>query len=1376
MTNKKEKSLWLYKPYLIKLIIITGFILVALKPYAQDLKFKHISNENGLSNSTIECIFQDNYGFIWFGTRDGLNKYDGYQITVFKHNPKNPNSISDNYIRHIYQDSKNNLWIGTSNGLNKFDVNNQNFKTYRFSKKASDANIITSVCEDNEGNIWAGTYGAGLYSYNKKEDTFSAFQNSQKTAAINAFRVNYILKEQTGNLWIATSKGLYLFNPKQKILTNYPSLENFNIRVIANDKDYNLWIGTEDKGLHLFNIKTKITTAYRHENTKRNSLGSDQVRAIIVDSKNNIWVGGINGGLDRLNTQTNQFTNYQNEPGNLSSLSQRTVSALFKDKQNNLWIGTHRGGVNLYSPQSEKFKLIQQQPNKNSLSYNDVKTFCEDNNGNLWIGTDGGGLNFWNRVTNNFKHYRNDPYNTNSIGSNAVLHILENNNGDLVIGTWGGGLNIFDKKTGTFKRYTHDNSPNSISSDYIQKSFLDSKKNIWIGTYYGGLNLFDINNGKFKRFISGNGKTKLSGNNIISIDEDQQNNLWIGTDDGGLNRYNFTSGRIDHYFNNDVKKPDLRVIFIDSKDRIWVGQTGLYIFNKQKNKFSIFTDKAGLNTEFIKGITEDRNGNFWISTSNGLTKFNPENSEFKKYNTADGLQDLEFEANAFLKTKKGEMFFGGINGFNYFFPENIKTNNYIPPVFITNFSIFNKEILPGVKESVLEKDITLTKEIHLNYKQSTLSFNFAALNYTASENNRYAYKLEGFDNEWIEANQAHKASYTNLYPGEFTFRVKAANNDGVWNDEGTSVKILIAAPFWQTWWFRITVFATLSYIAYLILSFKRKLEIREIEEKKREEIHQIQLQFFTNISHEFRTPLSLILGPIDRLLKEDQNSSFKHFYTTIHRNANRLLSLINELMDFRKVENGALKLKVSAGNLNTFIDEVAEEFREMAQDKKIHFLIKKDEGISETWFDKSILEKIILNLINNALKYTSEGGEVILETSSNIEDKLLFKNELVIKSNYPAKQYTYIRIIDNGIGISGESIKHLFERYYRITESHLGSGVGLAFVKSLAILHKGFIMVSSEKKQGTELIIAIPTNKNDYNTDEIWVENEIQGGVRLESIFYPSDKIEDNKPAYLTEQIPVSENRHILIVDDNDELRDFLKQTLGSYYSISEATNGKEGLEKAEEIFPDLIISDVMMPGMNGIEFCRLLKENTETSHIPFLMLTAKNSTEAEIEGAASGADFYFAKPINIDLLLLTLRNVFEQKQKLKEHYLKDHHTKARELVHSVKDKEFMDKLLSIIDSQLINPDLDIEFLCSEIGMSRTKLYQKIKNITGQSIGEFVRTIRLRKAVEIMTTEDTLLTEVMYRVGIQTQSYFTKAFKKEFGKTPSQFLQELNKK
>lgn len=1335
--------------------------------FSQNLKFKHINLEDGLSNSTIECIFQDHRGFIWFGTRDGLNKYDGNQITVFKHN-KSANSLSDNFIRCIFEDKNHTLWVGTSDGLNKFNAEKNNFTIY---KSKENKNTVTAIKETEKG-IWVATYGGGLNLINKNTNTFSRYNYQYNDKSNRKDFIQDLYCDASANIWMATDAGLQVINLKTGQAKSIAGLEKYIIRAIKKSDDGNFWLATEESGLIRFQPALNNIKIYQHQEKNKNSIGSDLVRTIAFDKRQNLWLGGINGGLDNFNPTSEQFNHFQNEPGNASSLSQRTVSALFVDKQSNLWIGTHRGGVNFYSPQAEKFKLFRKEPNKNSLSYNDVRAFCEDNQGNIYIGTDGGGLDIYNKAKNTFKHHRYNPFDSKSIGADAVLDITQTRNGTLFVGTWAGGLNLMNGD-GSFTRYNHTASLNSISSDYVQKLFEDSNGNIWIGTYYGGLNIFDAKTKQFKRIYEGKNGTKLMGNNIVSIAEDQYKNLWMGTDDGGLNCYNLNTQVFSHYFMTGGKLPDLRVIFIDSKENLWIGQTGLYRFNRMKNQFYLYTTKAGLGSEFIKGIIEDKKGNFWISTSNGLTKFNPKNQSFKKYNTGDGLQGLEFEANAYLKTKNGELFFGGVNGFNSFFPDDIETNKFAPPVYITEFQIFNQKIEPNSGSSVLENDISYTKEIKLSYNQATISFRFAGLNYVSNENNNYAYKLDGEDKDWIKVGNAKQAFYTNLDPGTYTFRVKASNNDDIWNNQGASVKIIINPPFWLTWWFRLIIFILGCYIAYLVLNFKRRLDLRKIEEEKKEEIHQTQLQFFTNISHEFRTPLSLILGPIERLLKEDRHESFHNHYNTINRNANRLLRLINELMDFRKTASGALKLNVINGNLNLFIDEVAEEFSDMATEKNIEFTVEKDNIPADVWFDRQIIEKIILNLVNNALKYTEPGGILKLQVLTSLNHfKPRFENQLSIKSEYQANSYIYFGVIDSGIGISKESIQHLFERYYRITETHLGSGVGLAFVKSLTLLHKGLIEVSSERNKGTEIIIGIPCNKNDYTLDEQFNQSTEAGGTRLESITYNSE-IEINKPK--VEYNAENSDTTILIVDDNEELRTFLRDTLSPFYKITEAIDGSSGLEQARKDLPDLIISDVMMPGMSGTEFCKIIKDDIDTSHIPFLMLTAKNSIEAEIDGAVSGADLYFTKPINISLLQITIKNIFEQRQKLKDHYLKNKETEPRALAHSEKDKAFMAKLLAIIDEQMINPEMDIDYLCREIGMSRTKLYQKIKSITGQSIGEFVRSARLRKAIEIMKNEDVLMTEVMYRIGIQTQSYFTKAFKKEFGVTPTGYLQKIDK-
>lgn len=791
----------------------------------------------------------------------------------------------------------------------------------------------------------------------------------------------------------------------------------------------------------------------------------------------------------------------------------------------------------------------------------------------------------------------------------------------------------------------------------------------------------------------------------------------------------------------------------------------------------MFNSGTGLENETIQSILEDGSGNLWVGTTNGIIKVNPDNKSFTRYTDADGLQGLEFGQNSSLKLQSGEMLFGGFKGFNIFHPDSIKRNISPPQVYLSDFQIFNKSVHPGDKNSPISKQISETKEITLSYDQSVFSFEFAALNYISPQKNQYAYRLKGFEKNWNFVQTQRKATYTNLDPGEYIFQVKASNNDGIWNEMGSSVKLIIKPPFWMTWWFKTLIVVIILLITYFILRFRRNLELKEIEEQKREDMHQVQLQLFTNISHEFRTPLTLIMGPLEKLLNEDSRSVFNHYYKLMYRNANRLMGLISELMDFRKVEAGALKLKVVQADLGNFLSQIAEEFSELASQKQITF--NRNFPLQQSvWFDEQVVEKIILNLLNNSFKYTPDGGNITIEVLSSLKNfKPSFANELLIANDYKAANYVYISVADNGIGISKESINHLFQRYYQITESHLGSGVGLAFVKSLTSLHKGEIYVYSERFKGTELIIALPMDQEDYNPQERLSENRTEGGVRLESInyHYANDYTGPEQDGFTRFKSIPANTQHILIVDDNTELRNFLKESLETVYVISEAGSGISGLLKAKEESPDLIISDVMMPEMNGIEFCKRIKDDIETSHIPFILLTAKDALESKIEGIGSGADFYFGKPLSIELLLLTIKNIFGHREKIKERYLKDYRIGVKELVHSVKDKEFMEQLFQIIDQQLESPDLNVEYLCRQIGMSQNKLYKKIKDITGQNIVEFVRKLRLKKAIQIMTHEDVSINEVMYRVGILSQSYFTNIFKKEFNKTPSQFMQEMKR-
>lgn len=1357
--------------FLLKIMIPLG--VLARQP---NLKLSNISREQGLSNSTVFCIYQDSYGFMWFGTGDGLNRYDGAQIQIYRNDPKSGHTISDNYVKYIFEDRQRNLWVGTTSGLNLFERKLGRFKKYFFNaatKPGNSGNDISCILEDTEHNLWIGTHGAGLATLDKKTGKLRSIGTEYKNkSSFNSSHINHLFEDSNRNLWIATNQGITILNIRKKEFKNLiiPGKSQVDVRTIREDSKGNKWIATEGNGIFMYDPNTGKFQNYYQQSS---GLGSNLVRTLMIDNKGKVWSGCVTGGLNLLDSKTNSFYRY---------ISDRTVSALFQDNQGNLWAGTHRGGVYLYAPDAQKFNIVQQQTSPHILSNNDVRVFFEDRKGNIWIGTDGGGVCKYNPETKTATKFRHRSADPNSLGSDFILDIVGDNNSNIWISSWAGGISFYNEKNKRFTRYLNDPRNSwSISSNYVHKMIPDEKGNFWVGTYFGGLNYLNTASGTFTRFHSNrNSQTSMWGNNVISMCEDvKKGNLWIGTDDAGLNYFDRPSQSFKHYFVNESGPREIRIIFKDRKNRIWLGAKGMYLYNRKKDRFERYNKAPSLNTDFIKGILEDNHGLLWISTLNGLVCLNPEKGTARRFNTSDGLQSLEFEANAALKTRKGEMYFGGINGYNHFHPDKIPMNNFIPPVYFTELFIFSKRAVPLKDDSPLVQDLPFVSKLNLSYKQSSLSVSYAALNYTSPNNNQYAYKLEGFDSDWNYVGNITKASYTNLNPGKYILKVKAANNDGIWSGRIASLTINITPPFWQTLWFQLLAGALIIGSVYYVLSLKRKLELEKLEEKKKDEIHQVQLEFFTNISHEFRTPLALIMGRLERLVKENSNSGLLPHIRSLFKSSAYLLNLLNELMDFRKVESGALQLNISKGNLSSFLDELAEEFMILAQEKNIQLSIKKHHDVPEAWFDRQVMEKIVTNLIHNSIKYTSPGGGIVIEILKDIPEALSFEHQLFIKSGYQPFETVAIRVKDSGVGITADSLKFLFERYYRITDAHLGSGVGLAFVKSLALLHKGNIYVSSEKNQGTEIIISIPCAQKDYSATE---QRTVQTNARpanLESmVVEPEIGVFDQLPLQEMNEdiISPTTKRHMLLVEDNEEMRSMLKEFLSTYFHVAEAANGIEGYKKVKEEFPDLIISDLMMEGMDGIEFCKIIREDVETSHIPFIMLTAKGSLDSQITGIETGADFYFPKPVSVQLLLLTIKNIFDQRQKLKNHYVKGHRAELQDLAHSTRERQFMDKILAIIDKNIEDPNFDTDLLCREIAMSKTSLYHKLKSITGNSISEFIRTVRLNKAKEIMANEDVLINEVMFRVGIQTQSYFTRVFKNEFGVTPRQFLQEIRSK
>ena len=1374
------------------LLLLIVFCTFKVEGQIIPLKFSYLTVDNGLSHTDAKDIKQDKLGFIWIATLFGLDRYDGYTIKRFYNSDDPKNNAFRNRIRTIYLDECGLIWLGTDAGIQCF-----NPKTEKY-VKIKETNIyengsFTKLIKFKTNKI--------AVIYRAQVEVFSIANFKLSKIKLNLpDNVNFIdlIADQNGNVLLSSNHGLWVL-----------------------DKNYHFkHISISDKQQNPISTFTKI----------------------YLDRKNNLFLSsGTKINLVGLPLLNGSFTHLPEkltikEIFNYPNCS--VITDMLQDKQNNYWVSTDAGLLYLSNHLSLK-EVITSKSFTNSLNSNYLDKLFIDRSECLWICTFGGGVNYCDLNAKLFYTLNHNPEISNTLPENHIRSILEQDGKCVWIGTNSSGLsryNFFDR---TFKNFNKKTAL-ELKSNAVTALVTDIQHNLWIGTDKGIAILNTIDYG----FVKLKGYEKFPTYNISSLIRDCYGNIWFGSLTDSIGCIYHTANqeyKVKYYGSgfflfSDQKKPEILVSTTEGLKRIAIDRFGnviktviynvntmanslssnyVYPLRKQNNstywigtigggldrlklrkdnayRVSIFGNKFGIFND-VESVEIDNSGNIWMG-GNGLECFNPVTHQLVRYDKNDGLQGNSFKVGSSFKGNNGRLYFGGINGLNYFYPDSIRTNMIAANPVITDLVVNHTKVDIGksqVEFPILKESISYGHHIKLNYLQNNFVVFFSAMHFANPLKCKYRYRLIRFEKEWKYTDGNNPtAAYNNLNYDDYKLIVEATNNDGSWSPTQATVDITVTPPWWRS---------RIAEICYLILflsgligvyiyqgrwyRLKGEIAIRDVEEKKREEMHhqreelyQQQLQFFTNISHEFRTPLTLILGPLENLFAMDKKASFNHSFQVMYRNAKRLVNLINELMNFRKVADSAIKLQVRPVKLSKFIQDLSDEFTELALSKDIAFLLLKPDDELSNWFDLQIVEKILFNLLNNAFKYTATGGKVVLEAFFDLQNhQPAYSDEFKIESEKQAASYVYFRVADTGTGISKESISNIFDRYYRISNNHLGSGVGLALVKSLTLLHKGNIYVYSERYSGTEIIIALPWGEGNYADDEKSTEQR-QFEVQLEkldnSILSPGIK---NKKGVICENNTPISPQSVLIVEDNEELRNFLKSILTQNYCIYEASDGQQGLDIAMEKVPDLIITDVMMPIMNGVELCRLLKEKFETSHIPIMMLSARDALEAKIEGMESGADYYFAKPISIELLLLTLHNLFEQKQKLKIRYTKDYYADATELVKSSKDKELMDKLLAIIDANIQEEELDVDYLCQNLFTSRTKLYQKINGISGQSVGEFIRTARLKKAVYIMTHEDITINELIQRIGFTSSSYFARAFRKEFGESPTQFLHNLKK-
>ncbi len=1394
-------------------VTILAFICYASFSIAQQrtvghegLAFDEVNME--LSQNTVTSILQDHKGFLWFGTRSGLNRFDGADMDVFEHADGDPLSLSENYVQCLYEDADDNLWIGTLRGLSYYDRSKNSFKVYKHIKGANGGlsdNHVTAIHEDRKGRLWIGTMNGGLNFFDREHDMFIHYgHNPDDSNSLSTDHVTAIGEDHKGHLLIGTWEGgldrLDIDAQQFRHHHRKEGLKNGTITKILKGNGNHFWIGTH-AGVSIMTVGENDLLDIRPMNDFPKSVdGAQVVLSLLEDSKNRLWIGIENQGLLIYDISTGTYQHYKDNDKGGHYISSKSIWSMYEDRVGTIWLGTFDRGVLKNDPYQRKFSHYQKKVfQQNGLSHSVVSSFSEDNDGNLWIGTDGGGLNFWNRKTDRFTHFRNEPSNDNSLSANAVVSLMMDRYGKLWVGTWEGGLNEYNPRTGEFKRYQHDeNDSTSIIGNNVFAICEDSQNRLWVGAYRDGLELLDRETGHFTHFEADHkDSTGLSSNLIRCIFEDKHQNLWIGTEGHGVNLLVVDEDdqvSFKHFKHNSedpysISSNQILSFLEDTQGNLWIGTAnGLNKYDYRSGRFTAYHKSDGLPNEVIYGVLEDDFNNLWLSTNKGLSKFNTVKKAFKNFDPSDGIQAYEFSKGAYLKSSSGELLFGGINGFNAFYPGAVKENKNIPDIFITGFTLFDQKVMPGEKGTPLKKDITEAKEIVLSYDENVFSFQFSALNFSQAAKNQYAYQLEGYDQQWQYVGRRDEAYYTKVPPGSYTFMVKGANNDGYWNEEGTSIKLRILPPWWKTTYAYIFYFLVLAGILFwyrrIIIHRERlkvDLKLEHLELTKMQEMDQVKSRFFANISHEFRTPLTLILSPLRAMAAGDYEGNPKKQFAVMIRNAERLLHLINQLLDLSKLEMGHMKLKVSEKDLVAKMKILADSFKVHAQKQKIDFRCTYTQKKLPVYFDDEKIEQIVINLLSNAFKYTQEQGTIHF-----LIEELRGRPALKELENLDdAQGLVRIIVADSGMGIPEEQLAYVFDRFYQVDRGEsfgkVGTGIGLAIAKELVELHQGAITVESSHGIGTTFSIYLPLGHSHFLPEQLIANPDVSEKRSEYSITdtdtvlaeLNKDTIQNEDSEEITEN-PKDKKPLVLVVEDNEDLRAYICDYLRSSYQCIQAVDGVHGMDLAVKYIPDVIVSDVMMPKLTGIELCEQIKQEEKTSHIPVILLTAKADHEDKLEGLEFGADHYITKPFDPKVLELRIKNTLLSKQRLSKRILEGEvmQLEPTKLKPNSADANFIKKALSCVEKHISDSEFNVEKFNKAMGLSRMQSYRKLKALTGQSVNEFIRTIRLKRAAQLIEQQELTIAEVTYEVGFNDLKYFRHCFKKQFGVNPSEYKLE----
>lgn len=1323
------------------LILLLAFWLEPLSasPY---FSFKKYQVEDGLSHNTVWCAIQDSYGFIWLGTSDGLNRYDGRGNKVYRNVLNDKFSLENNFVEALIEEDQN-IWVGTNSGLYIYDRATDRFsyfdKTTQYGVYVSSE--IKKIVKTENGLLWIATLGQGLFIYDPKTEVLT--QNSIQTSFVWDVCQSYDKKK----VYVSSlQEGLLCFDENGKFLQSYKvssdvnSSDSYKINCVL-DVEGEVWLGAGNNLLGRLNRQTGTV-----ENYMAPSLNFGAVRSLLKYTENELLVGTDNG-LYLFNRESKTFLRADN-PADPRSLSDQTINGMMWDAEGALWVLTNLGGINYMSKQTKRFDYYSPAYLSGIAGAGEVVgPFCENKDGNIWIGTQSG-LYFFNTVTRELSEYHIGGVKSQKYDIRSLML-----DGDcLWIGTYAEGIRVLNLRTGSIKEYTHSRGiPNTICSNDVLCIYKDRKGEIFVGTSWG-LCRYNPDADNFMTITSIGSMISVG-----DIYEDMYNNLWIATTNSGVFSYNTLSGHWKHFQHEredstTITSNSVITVFEDNKGVMWFGTNGggLCSFDPKTEAFIEFD--SALPNKVIYSIEQDQTGDFWISSNAGIFKINPiSKAHFRQFTINDGLQGNQFMARSSLKSSEGKLYFGGINGFNVFQPERFVDNSYIPPVYVTDICLSYLNDEQEVKKLLqLGKPIYMADKITLSYENNSFTIRFVALSYEDPARNRYSYILKGVDKEWITNSENNSASYTNLPPGEYEFEVRGSNNDHQWNEKTTTLRVVITPPWWRSSFaYFIYILLLMGWIVWIAWrwnlrvkhKYKRRMEKYQIA--KEQEVYKSKIGFFINLVHEIRTPLSLIRLPLEKLQEIEHEGKEAKYLSVIDKNVNYLLGITNQLLDFQKMENGALQLNLVSCDIKEIVNDVYSQFTSPAELKGIELVLTLPEQELVSMVDREKLSKILVNLMGNAIKYARTRIDLKLVTTD---------------AGYE------IYVSDDGRGVPDAQKGKIFEAFYQMPDDKVatatGTGIGLAFAKSLAEAHQGSLRLEDNEPQGSSFILSLPLSekKAEEAADIVEVHSENEGSA-------------ENIPSEFS-----GKKFTVLLVEDNVELLNLTRDSLVAWFRVLKAPNGRAALEILEQESVDVIVSDVMMPEMNGLELCSKVKSEIDYSHIPVILLTAKTTLESKVEGLECGADVYIEKPFSIKQLHKQIENLLRLRQsfhKLMASLSGNANQASAELAMTQRDCEFVAKIQEVIADQLADENFSIDTLAEQMNMSRSNFYRKIKALSGMSPNDYLKALRMNKAAELIQG-GTRISEVAAQVGFTSSSYFAKCFKAQYGVLPKEYVNQLS--